>query len=185
MWGIDCKKRAISLARKSLAALEASNEAYERCAAPCTLRHHNIFLPTEFLTVRLLDSLLSSTRCGPCSLAQSLEQCSRSLPVWSGSCTQSWQLALSGPLSVCQLHQPTSAACTVQGKFDRVHVGAACPPKRLAALKKLLKPSGGVIVTPVTTSDLQRISVSDGCVRVETLSRVRYSNLEVGSPSLT
>ena len=60
-----------------------------------------------------------------------------------------------------------------------MHVGAACPPKRIATLKKLLKPSGGVIVTPVTTSDLQRISVGDGCVKVETLSRVRYSNLEV------
>ena len=67
----------------------------------------------------------------------------------------------------------------MQGKFDRVHVGAACPPSRIAALKKLLRPSGGIIVTPVTTSDLQRISVSSDCVRVETLSRVRYSNLEV------
>ena len=72
-----------------------------------------------------------------------------------------------------------------------MHVGAACPPQRMSALKKLLKPSGGIIVTPVTTCDLQRISIASGCVRVETLTRVRYSNLEVscclllaGRPSL-
>ena len=53
MWGIDCKKRAISLARKSIATLEASNEQYVRCAGPCTLRQHNVFLPADFLTVSL------------------------------------------------------------------------------------------------------------------------------------
>lgn len=68
----------------------------------------------------------------------------------------------------------------VQGIYDRIHVGAACPPNRVAVLRKLLKPSGGIIVTPVAPSDLQRINVNaEGHVRIETLSQVRYSNLEV------
>ena len=54
VWGIDCKKRAVSLARTSIAGLEASSAAYARCAAPCTLRQHNVFLPAEFLLVRAL-----------------------------------------------------------------------------------------------------------------------------------
>ena len=64
--------------------------------------------------------------------------------------------------------------------YDRVHVGAACPPNKVVVLRKLLKPSGGIIVTPVAPSDLQRITVNaEGHVRIETLSQVRYSNLEV------
>ena len=45
--------------------------------------------------------------------------------------------------------------CLVQGAYDRVHCGAACPPAKLACLLELLRPEGGLIVTPVEPSDLQ------------------------------
>lgn len=61
-----------------------------------------------------------------------------------------------------------------------MHVGASCPPERLAALLPLLQPQGGKIVTPVSPNDLRLISVSaDGIVTQKVISQVRYSELEV------
>lgn len=37
----------------------------------------------------------------------------------------------------------------MQGRYDRVHVGAACPADRLPELLRLLKPSGGLLMAPV------------------------------------
>lgn len=42
--------------------------------------------------------------------------------------------------------------------YDRVHVGASCPPDRLQSLLRLLKPEGGLIVVPVSPSDLRIIT---------------------------
>lgn len=68
----------------------------------------------------------------------------------------------------------------VQGQYDRVHVGASCPPDRLAALLALLRPTGGVLVTPVAPSDLRIITKrAGGAVEQKTISQVRYSDLEV------
>lgn len=39
-----------------------------------------------------------------------------------------------------------------------MHVGASCPPDRLAPLLCLLRPEGGLIVTPVNPSDLRIIT---------------------------
>lgn len=65
-----------------------------------------------------------------------------------------------------------------------MHVGASCPRERLEALTCLLRPSGGVIVTPVAPSDLQAITVKPGGdMDIKVLSQVRYSDLEV-SPRL-
>ena len=83
-----------------------------------------------------------------------------------------------------QLHVCFSEAPAVlaQGRYDRVHVGACCPRDRLHALTALLRPSGGIIVSPVAPSDLQAISVSpNGEILSRTLSQVRYSDLEVGA----
>ena len=67
----------------------------------------------------------------------------------------------------------------MQGQYDRVHVGASCPPDRLRALLALLRPEGGKIITPVC-NDLRLISVNaEGEVRQERISQVRYSDLEV------
>jgi protein-L-isoaspartate O-methyltransferase len=68
----------------------------------------------------------------------------------------------------------------LQGKYDRVHCGAACPPHKLAALVDLLRPEGGLVVTPVEPSDLRVIvKAADGSVRQRIVSQVRYSTLEV------
>ena len=73
---------------------------------------------------------------------------------------------------------------TVQGQYDRIHVGACCPLERLHSLMTLLKPTGGLIVSPVAPSDLQAITVKpDGRQEVRVLSQVRYSDLEVGAES--
>lgn len=44
------------------------------------------------------------------------------------------------------------------GQFDRVHVGASCPPDRLAPLLALLRPEGGLVVVPVAPNDLRVIT---------------------------
>eukprot|EP00891_Asterochloris_glomerata_P002710 jgi/Astpho2/2710/fgenesh1_pg.00050_%23_25_t len=68
------------------------------------------------------------------------------------------------------------------GAYDRIHVGASCPPDRVASLLQLLQPSGGLIVTPVSPNDLQCITLAaNGAVTRKTLSQVRYSELEVPS----
>jgi protein-L-isoaspartate O-methyltransferase len=68
------------------------------------------------------------------------------------------------------------------GQYDRVHVGAACPPDRLSSLLPLLRPTGGSIVTPVSPSDLRLITKdAQGNVTQQVLSQVRYSDLEVPS----
>ena len=51
VWGIDCKKRAIALARKSVATLEAGEGPYGQLAGPVNLRQHNVFLPAGFMMV--------------------------------------------------------------------------------------------------------------------------------------
>lgn len=73
----------------------------------------------------------------------------------------------------------------MQGQYDRVHVGASCPPDRLSALLSLLQPGGGKIVTPVSPSDMRVITVDgDGNISQRVISQVRYSELEVGPPCL-
>ncbi len=72
----------------------------------------------------------------------------------------------------------------MQGQYDRVHVGASCPPDRLAALLPLLRPQGGIIVTPVSPNDLRMIKVNaNGDVTQKVISQVRYSELEVLRPT--
>jgi len=72
----------------------------------------------------------------------------------------------------------------MQGQYDRVHVGASCPPDRLAALLPLLRPQGGIIVTPVSPNDMRMIKVNaEGEVTQKVISQVRYSELEVLRPT--
>ncbi len=74
----------------------------------------------------------------------------------------------------------------VQGQYDRVHCGAACPTSKLGPLLDLLRPEGGLIVTPVEPSDLRVIiKKPDGAVTSRIISQVRYSTLEVGQPAGT
>lgn len=71
----------------------------------------------------------------------------------------------------------------VQGQYDRVHCGAACPTSKLGPLLDLLRPEGGLIVTPVEPSDLRVIiKKPDGAVTSRIISQVRYSTLEVSPP---
>lgn len=66
------------------------------------------------------------------------------------------------------------------GQFDRVHVGASCPPDRLAPLLSLLRPEGGLIVVPVAPNDLRVITKKpNGSVTQKVISQVRFSDLEV------
>ena len=51
--GIDCKGRAIALARKSISTLESAGGRYQQLAGTVTLKQHNAFLPASFLTVCL------------------------------------------------------------------------------------------------------------------------------------
>lgn len=77
-----------------------------------------------------------------------------------------------------------SVFCCAKGQYDRIHCGAACPPAKLAALVELLRPEGGLIVTPVEPSDLRVIvKCPDGAMRQRTISQVRYSTLEARTPS--
>ena len=73
----------------------------------------------------------------------------------------------------------------MQGQYDRVHCGAACPASKLGPLLELLRPEGGLIVTPVEPSDLRVIvKKPDGGVASRIISQVRYSTLEVRLPCL-
>lgn len=66
------------------------------------------------------------------------------------------------------------------GKYDRIHVGASCPPDRLSPLLKLLRPEGGLIVVPVAPSDLRVVTKrSSGVVSQRVISQVRFSELEI------
>lgn len=84
--------------------------------------------------------------------------------------------------SVCkiELHNVFMPSNKHQGQYDRVHVGASCPPDRLAALLPLLRPQGGIIVTPVSPNDLRMVKVNaQGDVTQKVISQVRYSELEL------
>ncbi|CAL5223332.1 g5831 [Coccomyxa viridis] len=71
-----------------------------------------------------------------------------------------------------------------KGQYDRVHCGAACPTSKLGPLLDLLRPEGGLIVTPVEPSDLRVIiKKPDGAVTSRIISQVRYSTLEVPTDS--
>ncbi|EFN54990.1 hypothetical protein CHLNCDRAFT_134794 [Chlorella variabilis] len=66
------------------------------------------------------------------------------------------------------------------GQFDRVHVGASCPPDRLAPLLALLRPEGGLVVVPVAPNDLRVITKkASGAITQKVISQVRFSELEV------
>lgn len=66
------------------------------------------------------------------------------------------------------------------GQYDRVHVGASCPPEHLRPIVHLLKPQGGSIVVPVNPSDLRLLTVhANGRKSEKVLSQVRFSELEV------
>ena len=66
------------------------------------------------------------------------------------------------------------------GKYDRVHVGACCPPDKVAPLLRLLRPEGGLIVVPVSPSDLRVIKMKpDGKISQQVVTQVRFSDLEV------
>ena len=63
-----------------------------------------------------------------------------------------------------------------------MHCGAACPAGKLGPLLDLLRPEGGLLVTPVEPSDLRVIlKKPDGSVTSSIISQVRYSTLEVRS----
>ena len=85
-------------------------------------------------------------------------------------------------MPLCSLAIGTTDCLCMQGQYDRVHVGAACPPDRLSSLLPLLRPTGGSIVTPVSPSDLRLITKdAQGSVTQQVLSQVRYSDLEVSA----
>lgn len=68
------------------------------------------------------------------------------------------------------------------GMFDRIHVGASCPPEKIQPLVRLLKPHGGLMVVPIAPSDLRVISRNkNGSITQRTISQVRFSDLEVPS----
>ena len=70
----------------------------------------------------------------------------------------------------------------VQGDFDRIVVGAACPEKKRASLLKMLKPQGGILVSPMIGSTLDKsVKKADGSTNTTCLSIVRFKDLEVGS----
>ena len=83
--------------------------------------------------------------------------------------------------SIClHLYSTTLVCILAQGQYDRVHVGASCPPDRVAALLPLLRPEGGRIVTPVSPNDLRLITVNaEGKIEQSVISQVRYGELEV------
>lgn len=69
----------------------------------------------------------------------------------------------------------------MQGKYDRVHSGASCHPDRLPVLLDLLKPEGGILVTPVSPADMRVFTKTPEGISSKLLSQVRYSDLEVRS----
>ncbi len=88
-------------------------------------------------------------------------------------CSLGWQVALT-------MLTDENWRCRMQGRYDRIHVGASCPLEHLGRLTALLGPEGGCIVTPVAPSDLRLISVSPtGVTTQRVLSQVRYGELEV------
>ena len=68
-----------------------------------------------------------------------------------------------------------------EGQYDRIHVGASCPPDHLLPFVRLLKKDvGGMIVVPVAPSDLKLIvKRPDGRIIQKVMSQVRFSELEV------
>ena len=68
---------------------------------------------------------------------------------------------------------------SMQGKYDRVHSGASCHPDRLPVLLDLLKPEGGILVTPVSPADMRVFTKTPEGISSKLLSQVRYSDLEV------
>lgn len=87
--------------------------------------------------------------------------------------------AVAAPLQF-GLHNVFMLNSTHKGQYDRVHVGASCPPRLLPRLLCLLRPEGGMLVTPVAPSDLRLITVdAAGNVNQRVLSQVRYGELEV------
>jgi len=71
----------------------------------------------------------------------------------------------------------------VQVGFDRIVAGASAPSGQLNRLLGLLKEGGGVIVTPVIPSDLDKITkLPDGSVKTSLISKVRFSDLVVPPP---
>ena len=93
----------------------------------------------------------------------------------------------------CPQYAAAAAECSIEhgnafitqgtphrGAYDRVHVGASCPPSALPPLLRLLKPRGGTMVVPVAPSDLRVITVKPtGAVTQRVVSQVRFSELEV------
>lgn len=79
-------------------------------------------------------------------------------------------VALPTPLPPCRRYASTAAPIRIEqhnvfmptprhrGQYDRVHVGASCPPDRLQPLVQLLRPEGGMIVVPVSPNDLRVIT---------------------------
>ena len=87
------------------------------------------------------------------------------------------------PRLVNSIAQGQQHGPSLQGQYDRVHCGAACPTSKLGSLLDLLRPEGGLIVTPVEPSDLRVIiKKPDGAVTSRIISQVRYSTLEVCQP---
>ena len=83
-----------------------------------------------------------------------------------------WRLAHSEALLCADKRPP-------QGQYDRIVVGASSPPEKMDWLLSLLRPEGGVIVTPVSPSDLRKVTkLSDGTSSTRVISQVRFSNLE-------
>ncbi|KAK9857634.1 hypothetical protein WJX84_009149 [Apatococcus fuscideae] len=94
----------------------------------------------------------------------------------------SWPQTPQGPARVAfERHNAFIPSRKHQGKYDRVHVGASCRPDRLPALLELLKPEGGLLVTPVSPADLRLFIKTSSGVTSKLLSQVRYGDLEVPS----
>lgn len=87
----------------------------------------------------------------------------------SGACASHFEL------HNCFMPSPKHVAM-----YDRVHVGASCPPDGLQSLLRLLKPEGGLIVVPVSPSDLRIITKRpNGSIAQKVISQVRFSDLDV------
>lgn len=88
--------------------------------------------------------------------------------------------AAAAPVSFHQLNAFLLTGSEHIGKYDRVHVGASCPPEHVRSLSKLLKPTGGVMIIPVAPSDLRLVTLlPSGKWSHKIISQVRFSDLEV------